>query len=456
MRETEVLEPLAPTIRDETDSWPEFSLKHTRVLSQSTGKIVSLLEANRDHLVRVEGDLDEVDEDQRKLLRIPNHRNRSIILEDVAIYSFSQFDDGTFGFWAGGKAGWFEVKQPLKSFQNAYEGMNEATKMFYFLADKCKNSRKSFLKATPKEVDIHVKQLFNAYFTNANCAESSFYKVQRGFYHHRLFLIKSMLEGQEGVDWNSSSIFHHLKRVFPVEFTSCETVVSKAHVIGVDKAAASLTESSQPSEVRQSSNENIVPSSTKLSKTEKAQMAATQEQESDRESLEEDSKDRYGSINPRKRKSNLRPKSNKSAKKGTGRREPVRSDQKEQQSNVNGAHNSQTPTAESSIEENSTPQSDVLSAPHVTPLVLTGQKNSLRKKEGAPQMTFVQEPLPSYYVPRGPGDTWICPYDGCNQRVYQAKEAYAVQMIKNHFAKIHAGKAEDLINQEARPWISAE
>ena len=232
--------------------------------------------------------------------------------------------------------------------------------------------------------------------------------------------------------------------------------MSKAHVIGVDKAAASLTESSQPSEVRQSSNENIVPSSTKLSKTEKAQMAATQEQESDRESLEEDSKDRYGSINPRKRKSNLRPKSNKSAKKGTGRREPVRSDQKEQQSNVNGAHNSQTPTAESSIEENSTPQSDVLSAPHVTPLVLTGQKNSLRKKEGAPQMTFVQEPLPSYYVPRGPGDTWICPYDGCNQRVYQAKEAYAVQMIKNHFAKIHAGKAEDLINQEARPWISAE
>ena len=67
-----MLEPLAPTIRDETDSWPEFSLKHTRVLSQSTGKIVSLLEANRDHLVRVEGDLDEVDEDQRKLCRYLN------------------------------------------------------------------------------------------------------------------------------------------------------------------------------------------------------------------------------------------------------------------------------------------------------------------------------------------------------------------------------------------------
>ena len=38
---------------------------------------------------------------------------------------------------------------------------------------------------------------------------------QRFYYHHN-FLMKSMLEGQEGLDWTDTPIFHHLKDKFPV------------------------------------------------------------------------------------------------------------------------------------------------------------------------------------------------------------------------------------------------
>ena len=36
------------------------------------------------------------------------------------------------------------------------------------------------------------------------------------FYQHRAFLIKSMLEGQEGLDWEVSPIFRHFERKFTV------------------------------------------------------------------------------------------------------------------------------------------------------------------------------------------------------------------------------------------------
>ena len=83
------------------------------------------------------------------------------MVQNVERYSFSQFEDGTFGFWAGGKAGWFELIEPTRSFRQLFEDMNEATHMLYFLVDKSKNSRKSFSKATARDVAHHTRQLFN-------------------------------------------------------------------------------------------------------------------------------------------------------------------------------------------------------------------------------------------------------------------------------------------------------
>ena len=64
--------------------------------------------------------------------------------------------------------------------------------------------------------------------------------------------------------------------------------------------------------------------------------------------------------------------------------------------------------------------------------------------------------LPSYYEPRGPGDTWTCPYDGCNHQVWKAKEPKSIELIKIHFNESHLEGAEEIINQECKPWVSVD
>ena len=59
--EQDVLVPLAPAIKEATDLWPEFSLRDVRIVSQITGKTVSLLSAHTGHAVQVVGALQEVD-----------------------------------------------------------------------------------------------------------------------------------------------------------------------------------------------------------------------------------------------------------------------------------------------------------------------------------------------------------------------------------------------------------
>jgi hypothetical protein len=74
--------------------------------------------------------------------------------------------------------------------------------------------------------------------------------------------------------------------------------------------------------------------------------------------------------------------------------------------------------------------------------------------------TFVQPggkgPLPAYYEPGGPDDTWICPYDGCNYQVWNAQTSESIEMISKHFERLHAERAEDIIHEESRPWVSVE
>lgn len=58
---------LEPNQRDDTDQWPEFGLKNTRVITQTTGELVNLLMAHAGLPIRVEGILEEVDATHRHL-----------------------------------------------------------------------------------------------------------------------------------------------------------------------------------------------------------------------------------------------------------------------------------------------------------------------------------------------------------------------------------------------------
>ena len=65
LSEEQILEAKDPRIKD-SDNWPSYTLKRTKVLSRKTGDPSSLLEANIDNPVQVFGILDDLDPSCKK------------------------------------------------------------------------------------------------------------------------------------------------------------------------------------------------------------------------------------------------------------------------------------------------------------------------------------------------------------------------------------------------------
>jgi hypothetical protein len=171
--ELKVLKPLEASIRDNSDEWPEFVLRRARVVSQRTGNMTDLLSARPGHLVTVTGRLGGLDKDMAHLgslpylstpcyllttrflptAKLPAKQVDTICIRDVCSYSFSQYEDGTFGFWAAGKAGWYEIRTAADNYAPFYQSMEESTSMFYFLADRFSEDGK------PRAPEQYVKSL---------------------------------------------------------------------------------------------------------------------------------------------------------------------------------------------------------------------------------------------------------------------------------------------------------
>jgi hypothetical protein len=172
---------------------------------------------------------------------------------------------------------------------------------------------------------------------------------------------------------------------------------------------------------------------------------------------EEDEEEEYDappSLSTRraKRKPLLRPKSNKSAKKSTTRRHDPTT--LEQDSDKGSRRRKRSPSSDSSTIEVAP------SRPTAVRLINGTPRNKSRKPAEEDHDRIYSDknnnPLPSYYEPRGPGDTWTCPYDGCMHQVWDARSEGSLDMIRAHFSKMHRGNAEDLIRRESRPWVSVE
>jgi hypothetical protein len=86
----------------------------------------------------------------------PPQTQPTICIKDVTIYSFSQFEDGSFGFWAAGGAGWFEIRTASAPYRNVFLAMQEAASIFYFLADKYAADGKV------RRQDTYIKELTEA------------------------------------------------------------------------------------------------------------------------------------------------------------------------------------------------------------------------------------------------------------------------------------------------------
>lgn len=93
-------------------------------------------------------------------VRDPKYKTRTIELTDITTYAFAEFEDGSHGFWAAGKAGWFEIKDPIVPFQRTFDMMNEAASIFYLLVDKMKRARRTSLNSTAKYIDQYAAKIF--------------------------------------------------------------------------------------------------------------------------------------------------------------------------------------------------------------------------------------------------------------------------------------------------------
>lgn len=154
-----------------------------------------------------------------------------------------------------------------------------------------------------------------------------------------------------------------------------------------------------------------------------------------------------------KRKSILRPAGCKSSKKAAGRRQSFRSDQEEDKNSQN-SQSGKSPTPANGIfagaDEDKAPIA-VTTSP-VASLMRESALSDLPVHRTIVKIT--QHALPPYEI-QGPGDTWICQFDGCHYKVYNATKPESSEIIKSHFGT-HSEQAQeklDLIYKESRPYL---
>lgn len=104
--------------------------------------------------------------DSALLVKDEKYKMKTVELHNVTNYAFAEYDDGTFGFWAAGKAGWFEIKNALGPYQQTLAEMNEAAAMFYIMVDKTRRGRRDPSKFRVKELEKYATGLAKDVYHN--------------------------------------------------------------------------------------------------------------------------------------------------------------------------------------------------------------------------------------------------------------------------------------------------
>lgn len=162
---------------------------------------------------------------------------------------------------------------------------------------------------------------------------------------------------------------------------------------------------------------------------------------------------------PHKRKSLLRPKTSKIARTGAGKGVSVSvtsldgdDDKEDSATEELGSHSMETTLCDTKAAKQANAAPDLTDVFH-TESMRSDTETSYNAHD-IPTFKILEQSPPSF-TPQGPGDTWTCAVDGCNYKVYQAREAYSQQMIHEHF-KGHNFEARDkfdLVLKEERPHL---
>ncbi|KAL8929126.1 MAG: hypothetical protein Q9172_000669 [Xanthocarpia lactea] len=449
--EADVLGPVDSKVH--SDDWPIHHLKKINVTSQRTQQSVSLLESHKDHAVQVTGVLDAIDSPQGRKVLDGRWRNKRIEISNVSFWAFAEEEpDRSICLWASGKAGWFQLHDPVPQYQTIFRGMNEAVSMLYHLADKYRRSRKNQLNTTIKDMNKIVRSAFHDYRAPGKHQRhfEPAVAVDR-FHSHARFLITSMLEGQDNQDWHNSLILRYYKHHFADVY---EEVESRLHPQRQQKLAKSKPHTIQLNNQRKQvstarASEHPIRQVNTCRSTRRhpaPDIPRTPEQphilDGDTDTSGDEDYDSNGVVieagTKRKSTSILQPKGSKFSKKAASRLQSL-------------------PSVADEPDEATSDPDDEIALLKASPLAAVSQREPLYPYP-PPRETIELEmvvcDIPSDQA-QGPGDLWTCQFENCNQRVHEASKPKGKAQIKSHFQE-HARRAQekiDLALAESRPYL---
>ena len=297
--------------------------------------------------------------------------------------------------------------------------------------------------------------------------------VREAFHEHRGFLITSMLECQEGLDWAQTPMLNYYELKFPVgqirmrmikalTWLQEEYAKIEARVFGISNGSKFASSENRDSSRKRKSQSPLLerPLDKKARKDNVAAEVENHMLETPppKEALVTFSSDEDGMSNAltRKRKSILQPSGGKTARKAAGRRKSLFA-----VDGINeGSHRDEAIDEDPQLSQES-PITTIRTAEDLE--LITNPPN-----EGPPadahdlkyypqkylELRVVEYDLPST-EPQGPGDLWTCTFEGCLHRVHEASHSDGKTRIMEHF-KTHATQAQekiDLALNESRPYL---
>ncbi|KAF4551192.1 Hypothetical protein D9617_14g076490 [Elsinoe fawcettii] len=432
--ESQLLRPVDPSIP--SDDWPIFTLSSVEIFpSSASSDFCSLLTADVHTPLLLRAKLPSVPRDLSHL-RIRPGGAEQIELSSVRQFAYGQYDDGRIEIWAAGGAGWFTVR-PSRGYKAIYDGMVEAIETLYYAADVYSrvNETKS-RKGKRRRGDVSAEEVFAGYAqANRLAGEEKGTKV---FHKHRRFLIKSMLQCKEEVEWEKTGIWEWLVASFGEEVEEVKRQLSGAK--GRAKAGSKRKRNVQ--EVSWERAESVRSGGGRDRKTKQEPSTPRTVTPHDSDDSERPGKRPRG----KKGKSALRPKTNLI---------PIEQEEPEDTDGFgqSNGHPSKIPAEQRSLPSNprlpvsNPPRSfkaehDVLAGADVLDEGIDmGHDDSEDESEDSseilvPGLNGLGSSIPVRLRANNEGDTWSCPLDGCMQKVYAASDPASQRLIKEHY-RVH-------------------
>ena len=308
------------------------------------------------------------------------------------------------------------------------------------------------------------------------------------FHEHRDFLVTSMLEGQEELDWRQTPMLKYFQSKFPVSAFSgvkderclilCqdECAAIKARILSPVAAApveleVTAKDSRDSSRKRKSQSPQGSSHEKKKQKRKAAQQAESRiqllpkglipktPQQKEPSRIPSSDEDDISDMNllGRKQKSILQPSGGKysnkafSRHKGLSDMEPAEGSEDDENDDDDEQANSET-----------SPIATLHNARDLEKSTILPMKGSSLDESPRPRVLprkYLELKMFDYNLPaiepQGPGDLWTCTFEGCFDRVHEASTQEGKRRIDQHF-KTHASKAQekiDLALDESRPYL---